>query len=200
MENAGSPPPRCPCGFWGSPQTLNLCSKCFKDELQRKEKVEENNASVPSTIPKLQTSGRNESKQDLGKVISREQLVNREVQGDTNDSKCRKTETEQAAQGNNSLDLETSEQEKGSRNEVLGKDISTQKKRKRCWACKAKLELAQRELGNCRCDFVFCQLHRLPEQHNCVFDHKESGRQEARKKMVSPGPKKVGRSFQRIDE
>ena len=49
-------------------------------------------------------------------------------------------------------------------------------------------------------DFVFCQLHRLPEQHNCVFDHKESGRQEARKKMVSPGPKKVGRSFQRIDE
>ena len=48
--------------------------------------------------------------------------------------------------------------------------------------------------------FVFCQLHRLPEQHNCVFDHKESGRQEARKKMVSPGPKKVGRSFQRIDE
>lgn len=120
-------------------------------ELQRKEKVEENNASVPSNMPKVQTSSRNESKHDLGKVISREQLVNREVQGDTNDSKCRKTETEQAAQGNNSLDLETSEQEKGSRNEVLGKDISTQKKRKRCWTCKAKLELAQRELGNCRC-------------------------------------------------
>ena len=84
-------------------------------------------------------------------MISREQLVNREVQGDTNDSKCRKTETEQAAQGNNSLDLETSKQEKGSKNEVLGKDISTQKRRKRCWTCKAKLELAQRELGNCRC-------------------------------------------------
>ena len=48
--------------------------------------------------------------------------------------------------------------------------------------------------------YVFCQLHRLPEQHSCAFDHKESGRQEARKKMVNPGPKKVGRSFQRIDE
>ena len=48
--------------------------------------------------------------------------------------------------------------------------------------------------------YTFCQLHRLPEQHNCAFDHKESGRQEARKKMISPGPKKVGRSFQRIDE
>lgn len=99
----------------------------------------------------MQTSSRNEWKHDLGKVISREHQVNREVQGDTNDSKCRKTGTEQAAQGNNSLDLKTSEQEKESRNEVLGKDISTQKKRKRCWTCKAKLELAQRELGNCRC-------------------------------------------------
>ena len=131
-------------------------------ELERKRKVEENNASVPSNIPKVQTSSRNESKHDLGKVIVREQQGNREVQGDTNDSKCRKTETEQATQGNNSLDL-TSEQEKGSRNEVLRKDISTQKKRKRCWTCKAKLELAQRELGNCRCGkytkrspFMYC--------------------------------------------
>ena len=106
----------------------------------------------------MQTSSRSESKHDLGKVISREQ-VNREVQGDTNDSKCRKTETEQAAQGNNSLDLERSEQEKGSRNEVLGKDISTQKKRKRCWTCKAKLELAQRELGNCRCGKYLYLVH-----------------------------------------
>lgn len=48
--------------------------------------------------------------------------------------------------------------------------------------------------------YVFCQLHRLPEQHECEFDHKESGRKEAREKMVTLGPRKVGRSFQRIDD
>ena len=47
-------------------------------------------------------------------------------------------------------------------------------------------------------DYVFCQLHRLPEQHNCIYDHKEKGRQEAREKMVSP-KKHMGTSLKRID-
>lgn len=198
MENAGRAPPRCPCGFWGSPQTLNLCSKCYKDELQKEGKSEDK-TSVSVNKVEVETSNRTGSKQDLGKETSSEQVDNCEIQCHTNSSKCMKTEIESAAQGNSSQDLERNEQEMESSN-AAGKEIPAQKKRKRCWTCKAKLELAQRELGNCRCNYVFCQLHRLPEQHNCVFDHKESGRQEARKKMVIPGPKKVGRSFQRIDE
>ena len=47
-------------------------------------------------------------------------------------------------------------------------------------------------------DYVFCQLHRLPEQHDCIFDHKEKGREEARNKMVSP-KKHMGTSLKRID-
>ena len=47
-------------------------------------------------------------------------------------------------------------------------------------------------------DYVFCQLHRLPEQHNCIFNHKEKGRQDARDKMVSP-KKHIGTSLKRID-
>lgn len=33
-------PPRCPCGFWGSSKTMNLCSKCFAD-VQKKQPVED---------------------------------------------------------------------------------------------------------------------------------------------------------------
>lgn len=202
MDNAGSTPPKCPCGFWGSPQTLNLCSKCYKDELQRKGKQEQRNAAVSENKSKIQVSNRKQSKQDLGKEPWSTE-PNCEIQLDRNNSKCMKTETVTAAEGKGSQ--ETSEEQESSNNTTenkpdVSKDAPVQKKRKRCWTCNAKLELAQRELGNCRCSYVFCQLHRLPEQHNCVFDHKESGRQEARKKMVSPGPKKVGRSFQRIDE
>lgn len=45
---------------------------------------------------------------------------------------------------------------------------------------------------------VFCALHRLPELHNCDFDHKEDGRREAREKMVKP-VRHLGTSFKRLD-
>lgn len=77
-------------------------------------------------------------------------------------------------------------------------ELPKQKNKKRCFVCNCKLELAIREIGRCRCDYVFCQLHRLPEQHNCIFDHKEKGRQDARDKMVSP-KKHIGTSLKRID-
>ena len=47
--------------------------------------------------------------------------------------------------------------------------------------------------------YVFCFLHRLPEQHSCIYDHKEGGRQEALKNMVITNRKKIGRSFHRMD-
>ena len=46
--------------------------------------------------------------------------------------------------------------------------------------------------------YVFCVVHRLPEQHSCIYNHKESGRQEALGKMVQP-KKHLGRSFHRLD-
>lgn len=47
--------------------------------------------------------------------------------------------------------------------------------------------------------YVFCMLHRLPEQHDCLFDHLGRGREEAVLKMVKLD-RKVGRSCQRIGE
>ncbi|KAM4602382.1 AN1-type zinc finger protein 3 homolog isoform 2-T2 [Polymixia lowei] len=76
---------------------------------------------------------------------------------------------------------------------------SKQRSRRRCHRCQTKLELVQQELGSCRCGYVFCMLHRLPEQHDCLFDHLGRGRQEAVLKMVKLD-RKVGRSCQRIGE
>ncbi|KAL5008899.1 hypothetical protein ScPMuIL_014480 [Solemya velum] len=75
---------------------------------------------------------------------------------------------------------------------------SGQKNKKRCYQCKCRLELAQRQIGKCRCNYVFCSLHRLPELHDCEFDHKEDGRKEALEKMVKP-TRHLGTSFKRID-
>ncbi|XP_041711591.1 AN1-type zinc finger protein 3 isoform X3 [Coregonus clupeaformis] len=74
-----------------------------------------------------------------------------------------------------------------------------QRSRRRCHQCQNKLELVQQELGSCRCGYVFCMIHRLPEQHDCLFDHLGRGREEAVLKMVKL-ERKVGRSCQRIGE
>ncbi|GFN97101.1 An1-type Zinc finger protein 3 [Plakobranchus ocellatus] len=76
--------------------------------------------------------------------------------------------------------------------------LSPQKNRKRCFVCSCKLELAQRTIGKCRCDLVFCALHRLPELHDCEFNHKEDGRREAREKMIKP-TRHLGPSYRRED-
>ena len=44
-----------------------------------------------------------------------------------------------------------------------------QKDRKRCFTCNKKIGLLGIE---CKCSFVFCNGHRLPEEHECEFDHR----------------------------
>lgn len=48
-----------------------------------------------------------------------------------------------------------------------------QKNRKRCFDCKKKVGYTGFE---CRCGFVYCGSHRMPEDHACEFDHKAHGR------------------------
>ena len=43
----------------------------------------------------------------------------------------------------------------------------------KCWSCSKKTGL----LGfACKCGFVFCKGHRLPENHKCLFDFAEEGK------------------------
>nr|XP_058907001.1 AN1-type zinc finger protein 3-like [Kogia breviceps] len=44
-SKAPSLPPLCPCGFWASSKTMNLCSKCFAD-FQKKQPDDD---SAPNT-------------------------------------------------------------------------------------------------------------------------------------------------------
>ena len=58
---------------------------------------------------------------------------------------------------------------------------STQKKRqKRCKKtdCKKKLQLTDYP---CKCGYIYCALHRLPEQHECSFNFKKERNDENEK-------------------
>jgi len=63
--------------------------------------------------------------------------------------------------------------------EVQAEDL--QKDRKRCFTCSKKVGLLGTE---CKCCFVFCNTHRLPEAHNCKIDFRVRGQKELEKTVV----------------
>lgn len=71
---------------------------------------------------------------------------------DEGSSSERKEETEKKTERK-----KEGEEESGGKDPFLPEDRPVQKSKKRCWICKAKLELAQRELGGCKCG-EFCTL------------------------------------------
>ncbi|XP_056463922.1 AN1-type zinc finger protein 3-like isoform X1 [Gadus chalcogrammus] len=219
-------PPRCPCGFWGSGKTLNRCSKCFAD-VQKKETDEEcPPKSAPGTSNNQSDVFCNESNSNLGQSLTSTATPSEEAPlseaGTTSHageafsstetalgtlSPPTKRPSDSASQSEGEYSPEKrarlrelpAEPSSSSSSSSASSSSSKQRGRRRCHRCHAKLELVQLELGSCRCGHVFCMLHRLPEQHHCLFDHLGRGRQDAVLKMVKLD-RKVGRSCQRIGE
>ncbi|XP_074522495.1 AN1-type zinc finger protein 3 homolog isoform X2 [Halichoeres trimaculatus] len=232
-SNVNVIPPRCPCGFWGSSKTMNLCSKCFAD-IQKKQSdddcapkastsssssqkdifcnetsssISQSLISMPDTseepspgeegvtsLPTQDVSSTDTVFSSLSTPTKRSFESASESESDVSPEKrARVGEMPEGEESSSSSSLSASSSSSSSRSG------SKQRSRKRCHRCQTKLELVQQELGSCRCGYVFCMLHRLPEQHDCLFDHLGRGRQEAVLKMVKLD-RKVGRSCQRIGE
>ncbi|XP_070217452.1 AN1-type zinc finger protein 3 isoform X2 [Bos mutus] len=194
-SKAPSLPPRCPCGFWGSSKTMNLCSKCFAD-FQKKQPDDDSTPSTSNSQSDLfseETTSDNKNTSLTTPTLSPSQQPLPTELNVTAPSKEEYSQSEnEASPVKRPRLLENTE-----RSEDTSR--SKQKSRRRCFQCQTKLELVQQELGSCRCGYVFCMLHRLPEQHDCTFDHMGRGREEAIMKMVKLD-RKVGRSCQRIGE
>ncbi|XP_077569677.1 AN1-type zinc finger protein 3 isoform X1 [Stigmatopora nigra] len=239
-SNVNVVPPRCPCGFWGSSKTMNLCSKCFAD-IQKKQPDGASKASSSSSSSTQADVFCNETNKSISQsFIAMSDTSEDPLPGDAaatslpaqedvciidtafgslstptkrsfesaseSESDCspekraRVGEVPAAEESSSSLSSSSScSASSSSSSSASSRGTSKQRSRKRCHRCQTKLELVQQELGSCRCGYVFCMLHRLPEQHDCLFDHLGSGRQEAVLKMVKLD-RKVGRSCQRIGE
>jgi hypothetical protein len=67
---------------------------------------------------------------------------------------------------------DTTEEENGDEPKKIQADTT------RCWSCNKKVGL----LGfKCRCDYVFCSMHRYSDKHTCSFDYKAMARANLQK-------------------
>ena len=65
-----------------------------------------------------------------------------------------------------------------------------QKHTNRCFTCNKRVGLTG---FKCRCEYVFCGSHRLPEEHHCNFDYKTAGREQLTKNNPLVVPAKLNK-------
>ncbi|XP_077017795.1 AN1-type zinc finger protein 3 isoform X6 [Tamandua tetradactyla] len=168
-SKAPSLPPRCPCGFWGSSKTMNLCSKCFAD-FQKKQPDDD---SAPSTSnsqsdlfseettsdnsnTSITTPTRGPSQQPLLTELNVTSPGQEECGPCTDTAHVSLiTPTKRSCGTDSQSENEASPVKRPRLLEATERSEETtrskQKNRRRCYQCQTKLELVQQELGSCRC-------------------------------------------------
>ncbi|XP_052268061.1 AN1-type zinc finger protein 6-like isoform X2 [Dreissena polymorpha] len=173
------------CGFYGNESFEGMCSKCFRDQLKRKQQSSSPvspagraspGASAGTTFPVQETGSSSSSNTSVasGSTIPSVETATPTIPVSPSNGGKEEGATASAAPSDNSPES--------------GKD---KKKRNRCNLCKKKVGLTGFE---CRCGGMFCSLHRYSDKHDCTFNYREHAQEQIRKN----NPVIVGEKIQKI--
>ena len=104
-------------------------------------------------------------------------------------SKCHREtypeKKEEIQKNNNQIIASVQSEEENNSNKQKQDDKET------CWKCSKKIGIFGH---SCKCDFIFCKKHRLPETHDCEFDF----RKETKEKLMKANPEIKSNKINRI--
>lgn len=140
------------CGFFGSPSTMNMCSKCFGE-------CQKASSPAPREPPHTPAS----SPLPAPAPLAPELVVKEPGKKDPSSSAAASSAAESAP---------ALEDDHGPPPRKVQKNTG------RCFSCRKKVGLTG---FKCHCGYVFCGEHRYSDAHDCDFDYQEDGRRQLTK-------------------
>lgn len=134
------------CGFFGSPATLDLCSKCYRDHCLNEKQQQDMEKLLTKTSPAAALFSSSSSLP----IPAGSSPVEVHTGGFS------------ASQAALSVPAE-----------IAKPSSSSSTGPTRCGACRKRVGLTG---FTCRCGMTFCGSHRYAEQHACTFDFKAAGK------------------------
>jgi len=160
------------CGFFGNPASENMCSKCFRD--------------LRSNTPAAQQQQQQQQQQlqlQQQQLLQLQQLLQQPKTSVPQPSVVRIEPAAEATASSSASMAPAAAEDSASSGTP-----SPKKPKNRCTTCRKKVGLLGFE---CRCEGLFCSMHRHATDHECTFDYMTFDRDLLTKANPVISPEKV---------